>query len=138
MFGHRFFGARYFGPRYWGPSTAAAPAVVRRGVSDTTDPIFYDWWRKQAEQVSRKRKRRDDEAIPAPVVATEPQLQQPRKPRTLSAATLAGIEDAQGLDDIRRLMVGLRGAEAQMLRELVRLYEREREDEEDVELLLIS
>jgi hypothetical protein len=121
MFGHRYYGKRYFGPRYWGPAVAA-PVVTTRSSGDSSDPLFYDWWRKRAQDERDKL-----ETVIEIVEESAPVLRE---------ETIEAVEAATSIDQIQSL--NLLKYERDILRAAIAEYQRMvDEDEEEAAILLL-
>lgn len=103
-------------------SKGAAPPVVQRGNWDTSDPLFYDWWRKRAQD-----ERERFEFIDAASGTISPPLR---------TETVAAVEAATSVAEIQSL--DLLKYERDILRAAIADYQAMiDQDEEEAEFLLL-
>lgn len=106
---------------FWagGAANRGAVAPVQQGNWDTTDPLFYDWWRRQRQALE--------------AVKTEAEEQ------PLQVETIQAVEAATSIADVEHLAVSvaLLARERVILNQLILDYQQYLDDEEEAEFLLL-
>ena len=117
------WGGSWGNPSAWGVSwgSGAAPVATRTNW-DTSDPQFYDWWRKRAQEERQK--------LEIVQEAVEAQAEPPLREETIEA-----IEAASSMDEIVNL--DLFEHERATLRRMIRDYQDMLDEEEALLLALI-
>lgn len=106
----------------WG-SGVTPPPVVTNTNWDTSDPLFYNWWRKKLNKPAIKEVAEADE--PALVVLAP-------SPATIKALTVARSPEA-----VQKVIRGLVPREAEIARDMLAEWQQ-MIDEDDEEILLMA
>jgi hypothetical protein len=117
------------------------PVVApRRGVSDTSDPVFYDWWRKKKKEIEDP----DEPFVPVDDPVDDPVEAEPspaivairKNPRAAARLVQAITVPVHSVNELRSLADELKVTERKILLALVAEYEAMQDDEEEALLLL--
>lgn len=115
-------GLEGYGVRRAGSFAGRVPAVpvTTRPVSDTSDPLFYEWWRQRKEESKRrpKKKRKHEQET-----------------ETIAIEAIPG--EPVSVEDVRAHMFGLSPSERFAVEYMLWKYEQDRAEEDDIEALLL-